>query len=168
MTVEITLTSAGANTSTFDLYSNLDGFIAPFETGVSKASLLSGYTSALVPDYTSVIKIQSLNGCVDFINVTLENTTTTTTSTSSSTTTTTTTIAPACVEYEANTFSLVEEILSYTDCYGEFQTTFIGGSEPDTITFCASEGTVLHSTQIFVINNGVCSTTTTTTTTELM
>ena len=41
MTVLITLTLAGADTGPFDLYSDLDGYITPFETGVSKAALLA-------------------------------------------------------------------------------------------------------------------------------
>ena len=37
MTVLITLTVAGADSGPFNLYSNTDGFVAAFETGVSKA-----------------------------------------------------------------------------------------------------------------------------------
>jgi hypothetical protein len=42
MTVLITLTTAGTNTGPFDLYSDADGFISAFATGVSKAALLAG------------------------------------------------------------------------------------------------------------------------------
>lgn len=101
MTVLITLTAAGTDSGPFDLYSDFDGYTTAFETGVSKAALLGGYTSVLVPDYTTIIKVLSTGDCVNSINITLENTTTTTTSTStstttttSSTTTTTTTAAP--------------------------------------------------------------------------
>ena len=90
MTVLITLTTAGADTGPFDLYSNLDGYVSAFETGVSKSSLLAGYSSALVPDGTSVIRIKSNGNCVNYIDVNVV-TLTTTTSTSSSTTTTTST-----------------------------------------------------------------------------
>lgn len=97
MTVQFTLTSAGLDTGPFNLYSNLDGFITPFEVGVSKASLLAGYSSANVPDYTSVVRIQSAGTCANWIDIILENTTTSTTTgiptTSSSTSSTSTTIA---------------------------------------------------------------------------
>ena len=69
MTVLITLTTAGADTGPFDLYSNLDGYVSAFETGVSKSSLLAGYSSALVPDGTSVIRIKSNGNCVNYIDV---------------------------------------------------------------------------------------------------
>jgi hypothetical protein len=97
MTVEFTLTTAGLDTGPFNLYSNLDGFIIPFEVAVSKASLLAGYTSANVPDYTTVVRILSAGTCSNWIDIILENTTTSTTTgeptTSSSTSSTSTTIA---------------------------------------------------------------------------
>lgn len=95
MTVYITLTTAGTDSGPFDLYSNLDGYISAFESGVSKASLLAGYSSALVPDYTTTIRVKSNGTCVNYVDIVLENTTTTTTTTvAPSTTTTTTTIVP--------------------------------------------------------------------------
>lgn len=93
MTVLITLTVAGADSGPFNLYSNTDGFVSAFETGVSKAALLAGYSSALVPDFTTVIRVLSTGACVNYIDILLESTitTTTTTTTQSPTTTTTTT-----------------------------------------------------------------------------
>lgn len=79
MTVLITLITAGADTGPFDLYSNLDGYITPFETDVDKTSFTSGYSSILVPDYTTIIRIQSKGSCINYYDVILENTTTTTT-----------------------------------------------------------------------------------------
>lgn len=78
MTVLITLTTAGADTNLFSLYSDVDGFVAPFESGISKASLLSGYTSYLVPDFTNIIRIKSNSTCENYIDVVLTTTTTTT------------------------------------------------------------------------------------------
>lgn len=103
LTVLITLTSAGADTGNFSLYSDADGYVAPFETGVAKSSLLSGYTSSVVPDAATIIRIDSTGLCTNFIDVPitgLATTTSTTTSTSTaaptttSTTTSTTTEAP--------------------------------------------------------------------------
>ena len=90
MTVLITLTIAGADSGPFDLYSNIDGFTSAFETGVSKASLLAGYASALVPDYTTTVRVKSSGACVNYVDILLESTTTTTTTIIGSTTTTTT------------------------------------------------------------------------------
>lgn len=104
MTVLITLTVAGTDSGPYNLYSNLDGYVTPFETGVTKASLLSGYSSSLVPDYTSIIKVKSTGICIESINITLTNTTTTTTSTTSTTTTTTTTILVNANINEGNFF----------------------------------------------------------------
>lgn len=91
MTVLITLTTAGADTGPFNLYSNVDGYVSAFETGVSKAALVAGYSSALVPNGTTTIRIKSTGTCVNYIDVAVVTTTTTTTSSSSTTTTTSST-----------------------------------------------------------------------------
>jgi hypothetical protein len=93
MTVLITLTVAGADSGPFNLFSNLDGYTSAFEIGVSKSALLAGYPSALVPDYTTIIRVVSIGDCTNYIDVTLTSPSTTT-STSTSTSTSTTTIAP--------------------------------------------------------------------------
>jgi len=79
MTVLLTLTTAGTDATVFDLYSDIDGFTTAFETGVSKVSLVAGYSSALVPDYTTTVRIQATEKCVNSVDIVLENTTTTTT-----------------------------------------------------------------------------------------
>jgi len=81
MTVLITLTTAGADSGPFNLYSNIDGYVSAFETGVSKASLLAGYSSILVPNYTTSIRVLSTGVCSNYIDVTLTSETTTTTTT---------------------------------------------------------------------------------------
>lgn len=99
MTVLITLAIAGADSGPFDLYSDLDGYISAFESGISKAALEAGYASSLVPDYTNIIRVKS-NGvyCTNYVDITVSTTTTTTITTSSTTTTTTTTTtAPTLV-----------------------------------------------------------------------
>ena len=90
MTVLITLTTAGADSGPFDLYTNLDGYVSAFATGVSKSALLAGYSSSAVPDFATIIRVKSNGDCVNYIDITLVSPTTTTTSTSSTTTTTTT------------------------------------------------------------------------------
>jgi hypothetical protein len=85
----ITLTTAGADTGPFNLLSDADSYVTPFETNVAKSSLITGYTSNLIPDAATVVRVQSTSGlCTNFINLTYPTTTTT-----STTTTTTTTVA---------------------------------------------------------------------------
>jgi hypothetical protein len=103
-TALITLTTAGADTGPFDLYSDIDGYSVPFETGVSKVSLVAGYTSTLIPNGATIVRVKSDNVlCTNYIDLYLVPTTTTTTSSTStsSTTTTTTTAAPLTVTIDA-------------------------------------------------------------------
>lgn len=81
MTVLITLTVAGADSGPFNLYSNIDGYTTAFESGVSKASLLAGYSSSSVPDYTTIVRVLSTGVCTNSIDIVLDEVTTTTTST---------------------------------------------------------------------------------------
>jgi hypothetical protein len=83
----IQITTIGANADNFSLYSNLDGFTTPFETGVSSASLLAGYVSFLVPLGTTIIRAKSTVLCINFIDIPISYPTTTTTTTTTSTTT---------------------------------------------------------------------------------
>jgi hypothetical protein len=125
MTVLITLTTAGVSTGPFDLYSDVDGYLVPFETLVPKASLVSGYTSTLIPNGTTIVRVKSNSVCINFIDITISLTTTTTTtssststSTSTSTTTTTTTTTYPCYCFRATNVSGEERTLSYTECGG--------------------------------------------------
>lgn len=96
--VLITLTTAGANVGPFNLYSDVDGFTSPFELGISTASLVAGYTSTLVPNAATIIRLKSNGTCLNYIDLSITGTTTTslttTTSTSTTSTTSTTTAAP--------------------------------------------------------------------------
>lgn len=91
MTVLITLTTAGTDTGPFDLYSNVDGYVSAFETGVSKAALVAGYSSSLVPNGTTIIRVKSTGTCLNYIDIIVVTTTTTTTTIVPPPTTTTTT-----------------------------------------------------------------------------
>lgn len=102
ISVYIKLTIAGISTGPFDLYSDVNNFTDPFEEGVTRESLVDGYTSNLVPEGATQIKVQSLGACTNYIiidiavpttSTTSTSTTSTSTSTSTSTTTTTTTAA---------------------------------------------------------------------------
>lgn len=147
MTVLITLTTAGADSGPFDLYSNIDGYTSAFETGVSKSALLAGYSSALVPDYTTVIRVLSTGDCTNYIDIVLFSPTTTSTSTLPVTTTTTTTSAITttttttlpCLQYVLSVADVSGESASvgYLNCVGieQSQTVYWGSS----VAFCATE-----------------------------
>lgn len=57
----ITISNVGTDVGPFNLYSNVDGYISPFETNIPKATLEAGYTSTVVPAGTYYIKVQSVN-----------------------------------------------------------------------------------------------------------
>lgn len=79
MVISITLTTAGADTGPFNLFSDVDGYISAFEVGVSKASLLAGYTSFVAPNGTTIVKVVSDGICKNFIDIPVPECTTTTT-----------------------------------------------------------------------------------------
>ncbi len=136
MTVLITLTVAGTDSGPFNLYSNLDGFTSAFETGVSKAALLSGYSSALVPDYTTVIRVLSTGDCTNYIDIVLDAPPTTSTTTTAPTTTTTTTLT--CYEYllAGPGVSGEENSATYINCFGGEETAT--AYDYQNVYFCAS------------------------------
>ena len=90
---------AGSSVGPFDLYSDVDGYALPFETGILASEFVAPGYITTPPVGTGTVKIQS-NGvtCKTFIilkNICQPTTTTTTSSsTSTSTTTSTTTIPP--------------------------------------------------------------------------
>ena len=138
MTVLITLTVAGTDSGPFNLFSNVDGFTSAFETGVSKASLLAGYSSALVPDYTTVIRVLSTGDCTNYIDITLDAPVTTTTSTTTAAPTTSTTTTLICFEYllAGPGVSGEENTAEYLNCFGglEIATAY----DYQNVYFCAN------------------------------
>lgn len=69
-TATIKLTMAGSSNTTFSLYSDSDNFANPFEAGISKADLISGYTTNLIPDDATSIRIKK-QGCDEFLDLDL-------------------------------------------------------------------------------------------------
>lgn len=82
-TVIVQLATAGSDTGPlFNLYSNVDGYSSAFETGVTKLDLLAGYTSYLVPDGTTIIRVCSTGpDCFNCVDIPVASTTTSSTST---------------------------------------------------------------------------------------
>ena len=90
----ITLTTAGTSTGPFNLLSDVDSYVTPFESSILRASLIAGYTTNLVPDAATIIRVKSNGACTNYIDLIYPTPPTTTTTTTTSTTTTTTTAAP--------------------------------------------------------------------------
>lgn len=109
-TVLITLTLAGTDVGPFDLYSDADTFASAFETGVSRAALLAGYVSNLVPDLATTIKAQSYGTCTNYLFLPIDETTTTTTSSSTSTSTSTSTTTEPVVNYTVDVYAKSSDV----------------------------------------------------------
>jgi hypothetical protein len=141
MTVLITLTTAGANTGPFDLFSDADGYLVPFETLVSKASLVSGYTSTLVPTGATIIRVKSNSVCTNFIDITIDLTTTTTTSSSSSTTTSSSTSEAPCKCFTVENPTEGSLNVTYTPCSQAETTISVGAGL--TVSLCVQPNTTI-------------------------
>jgi hypothetical protein len=103
--VLITLTTAGADTGPFDLYSNADSYAVPFDTNVDKADLVAGYVATPVPDSATSIRVASVSACTNFVDLPISALPITTTT---STTTTTTTILGNCGEVNISNADLTD------------------------------------------------------------
>ena len=85
MIIYILLTTPATDAGPFNLYSNTDGFVAPFSINVSKATLLGGY-SVTVPNGTTIVRLVSVGECTNYIDVAVGGGPIPTTTTTSSTT----------------------------------------------------------------------------------
>lgn len=81
-TIQIQIQS-GSDTTTFDIYTDSDSYTTPIHYNISKSELENGYTSTIVPDNATIIKVSSNSViCPDqFILIPISTTTTTTTTT---------------------------------------------------------------------------------------
>jgi hypothetical protein len=141
MNVLITLTTAGADTGPFNLYSNVDNYTTAFETNISKGILMAGYTSTIVPPGTTAIRVWSAGICTNYVNIILTvPATTTTTTTAASTTTSTTTAAPV-ITTTTTTAVPVGTTTTTTTYVGPVTTTTTTTAPPTTTTTTTSSGT---------------------------
>jgi hypothetical protein len=71
-TVEITIAAAGTDTGPFNLFSDADTYTTAFATGVLKSELLAGYTSSVVPDAATIVRVKSNNAnCTNYVDMTI-------------------------------------------------------------------------------------------------
>jgi hypothetical protein len=159
MTVLITLTVAGADSGPFNLFSNLDGYTSAFAVGISKAALLAGYSSSVVPNGTTIVRVVSIGDCTNYIDIVLSSLITTTTTTIAPTTTTTTSGVP-CDTYQMVGVSDAPGCpgfvnYTYTDCLGVVQT---GGSFSylGTEFVCAQSTPTITCGSATISNLGTC------------
>ena len=68
----ITLTQSTIYTDNFDLLSDADSYVIPFETGITRSELVSGYTSYDIPDTATVIRAQSNAGCTNYVDAVIQ------------------------------------------------------------------------------------------------
>ena len=170
-TVLIVLTTAGTNTGPFSLYSNVDGFVTPFEIGVSKAALVAGYTSTLVPNGATIIRVKSNSICTNYIDIPFGITTTTTTSssTTTSTSTTSTTTSTSTTTYCSTvteglgcfnwnfTAGETGAIVQWIDCNGNKQTSVLSGGDSGTACLCDGQTpNVLEGSLSIISQVGTC------------
>lgn len=162
ISVLITLTTAGAGTGPFDLYSDVDGYTTPFETNVSKAALEAGYYSGVVPDAATIIRVTSLSvDCPNYVDLVVPPLTTTTTSTTTSTTTagptttsttstTTTTLEPTTTSTTSTTTTVepttTTSTTSTTTTLEPTTTTSTTTSTTTIVTGCSSSFTMINCT----------------------
>lgn len=105
-TIKITIAAAGTDTGPFNLFSDADAYVTAFATGIAKSSLLAGYTSTVVPDAATIVRVKSNSvGCTNYVDMEI-------------------TSAPSCTCRQG--IITDNNAFSYTDCSGVF---FSGGAE---------------------------------------
>lgn len=65
----ITLTEASQYSGNFSLYSDVDDYTTPFETGVYRLSLIGGYQTQLIPDGSTIVRVESNGLCSNYVDI---------------------------------------------------------------------------------------------------
>jgi hypothetical protein len=166
--VIIKLTTAGTSVGPFNMLSDADSYATPFETNISRATLVTGYTSSLVPNAATIIRALSSGSCtqsVDLpINVPTTTTTTTTTTTAAPTTSTTTTTTTAAPTTTSTTTTTTTEAPTTTSTTTTTTTAAPTTTSTTTTTTTAAPTTTSTTTTTTTAAPTTTSTTTTTTT----
>lgn len=166
MNVLITLTTAGADTGPFNLYSNVDNYTTAFDTNISRGILVAGYTSTVVPPGTTAIRVKSAGVCANYVDITLTVPSTTTTTTTAASTTTTTTAAPATTT-TTTTAAPVVTTTTTTTYVGPVTTTTTSTTAAPVTTTTTTTAAPTPTTTTTTTYVGPATTTTTSTSTTL-
>ncbi len=73
MTGAIQINNIGSALQTFYLYSDVNGFTAPFESGVTRRSLLLGHPTDKIPNSTTVIRVMSVDIPGNYLDISFFN-----------------------------------------------------------------------------------------------
>jgi len=150
-TVLVTLTTAGIDSGPFSIYSDADGYAIPVVTGISRITMLAGYT-VTVPDTATTIKVLSIGACTNYelfpiiastttTTSTTGNTSTSSTSTSSTTTSTTTSYCDSigagagCFNWNF-TADTGGAVVQWTNCSGNNQSVALSDGESGSACLC--------------------------------
>jgi hypothetical protein len=68
-TATIKLTTIGAAAGPFNLYTNVDSYTTPFETGLTRAQLLAGFLSNNLPGIATTVRVKSSLYCVNYLDI---------------------------------------------------------------------------------------------------
>jgi hypothetical protein len=68
-TATIKLTTIGAAAGPFNLYTNVDSYTTPFETGITRAQLLAGFLSNNLPGIATTVRVKSSLYCVNYLDI---------------------------------------------------------------------------------------------------
>lgn len=111
MTVTITLTTAGADTGPFDLYSDVTSFTSAFDTNVPKSSLVAGFTTSNVPDGTTIVRVVSTGECKNHIDIPVNT-------------------PSVCTEFLFQAGDIKDNVVTYKDCAtGLIATVYLSNGE---------------------------------------
>jgi len=70
MNVLIQLTMADIDTGPlFNLFSDVNNYSSPFETGISKTALLTGHITSAVPGLASIVRVKSTGNCLSYVDL---------------------------------------------------------------------------------------------------
>lgn len=68
----ITLTQLGSEAGPFDLFSDVDNYVVPFETNIPSSAFVTGFLSENTPNGTQYVKLKSYGDCVNSIIVQIQ------------------------------------------------------------------------------------------------
>lgn len=148
-TVIITIAAAGTDTGPFNLFSDADAYVTAFATGIAKSALLAGYTSTVVPDAATIVRVKSNSvGCTNYVDMEITSITTYCESIGA---------GAGCFNWD---FTAGSEgaIVQWTDCDGNNQSRVLTDGESGNACLCDGyEPTVLEGSLPIKSQVGQCS-----------
>jgi len=145
-TVIITIAAAGTDTGPFNLFSDADAYVTAFATGIAKLDLLAGYTSTVVPDAATIVRVKSNNAnCTNYVDMEI--------------------IITYCQSIGAGagcfnwdfTAGSAGAIVQWTDCNGDNQSSVLSEDESGSACLCDGESpNILEGSLVIISQVGQC------------